>query len=157
APGRRGTTARVAEQARRRGPYGRADRAPHGRHQDRRPRHRSGAGRRPRRGPRRRDGDAGGRCALQGVAHGTFLESASLTARRQVTYRRVTSFKVGSGDREEMPMRKLIRWAGVCGSLVMTGRLLTTAQTPPARAPWTFLVSGDARNCGDVVMPGIAE
>jgi hypothetical protein len=30
------------------------------------------------------------------------------------------------------------------------------AQSPPPGAPWTFAVSGDSRNCGDVVMPGIA-
>ncbi len=27
----------------------------------------------------------------------------------------------------------------------------------PAKGTWRFLVSGDSRNCGDVVMPGIAE
>src|ERR1700688_4533571 len=36
-----------------------------------------------------------------------------------------------------------------------------TAQTAGAQQPasgaWRFLVSGDSRNCGDVVMPGIAE
>jgi hypothetical protein len=26
-----------------------------------------------------------------------------------------------------------------------------------ARPPWHFAVSGDSRNCGDVVMPAIAE
>jgi hypothetical protein len=30
------------------------------------------------------------------------------------------------------------------------------AQSPAPNAPWTFAVSGDSRNCGDVVMPGIA-
>src|SRR5215475_3906105 len=30
------------------------------------------------------------------------------------------------------------------------------AQTPAARE-WHFVVSGDSRNCGDVVMPAIAE
>jgi hypothetical protein len=31
-----------------------------------------------------------------------------------------------------------------------------SAQEPP-NSPWRFLASGDSRNCGDVVMPGIAE
>src|SRR5580700_6995814 len=39
--------------------------------------------------------------------------------------------------------------------------LVLTAQTASAQQPanetWRFLVSGDSRNCGDVVMPGIAE
>src|SRR6202158_5669609 len=30
------------------------------------------------------------------------------------------------------------------------------AQQPPG-VTWRFVVSGDSRNCGDVVMPGIAE
>ena len=37
------------------------------------------------------------------------------------------------------------------------GCLLQAAQNPPATQPWTFVVSGDARNCGDLVMPAIAE
>jgi len=32
----------------------------------------------------------------------------------------------------------------------------TNAQQP-ANGTWRFLASGDSRNCGDVVMPGIAE
>lgn len=28
---------------------------------------------------------------------------------------------------------------------------------PPAATPWNFAVSGDSRNCGDVIMPGIAS
>ncbi|HXA20579.1 MAG TPA: hypothetical protein VN380_26605 [Thermoanaerobaculia bacterium] len=28
--------------------------------------------------------------------------------------------------------------------------------TPPPQAPWQFVVAGDSRNCGDVVMPAIA-
>jgi hypothetical protein len=27
----------------------------------------------------------------------------------------------------------------------------------PARPAWRFVVSGDSRNCGDVVMPGIEQ
>ena len=30
------------------------------------------------------------------------------------------------------------------------------AAQPPARGPWKFAVSGDSRNCGDIVMPAIA-
>src|SRR6202790_4007924 len=32
-----------------------------------------------------------------------------------------------------------------------------SAQEQPSNGPWRFLASGDSRNCGDVVMPGIAE
>ncbi|MGA2356391.1 MAG: hypothetical protein ABSG02_17995 [Terriglobales bacterium] len=34
--------------------------------------------------------------------------------------------------------------------------LLLIAATVPAQQSWTFAVSGDSRNCGDVVMPAIA-
>ena len=37
------------------------------------------------------------------------------------------------------------------------GWRLQAAQNAPAVPEWRFVVSGDARNCGDVVMPGIAE
>src|ERR1700737_5078674 len=43
---------------------------------------------------------------------------------------------------------------------VATLSLLATmpvAAQQPGGAPWRFVVSGDSRNCGDVVMPGIAE
>src|SRR5579862_1792837 len=33
---------------------------------------------------------------------------------------------------------------------------IASAQTPPAGSTWQFAVSGDSRNCGDVVMPTIA-
>ena len=33
----------------------------------------------------------------------------------------------------------------------------TIAQFAQARAPWVFAVSGDSRNCGDLVMPAIAK
>jgi hypothetical protein len=32
-----------------------------------------------------------------------------------------------------------------------------TSAQQPAKGPWNFVASGDSRNCGDVVMPGIAE
>jgi hypothetical protein len=34
---------------------------------------------------------------------------------------------------------------------------IQVAQNTPAATPWQFAVSGDARNCGDIVMPAIAE
>ena len=33
---------------------------------------------------------------------------------------------------------------------------LALAQNQPATGTWTFAVSGDSRNCGDIVMPAIA-
>lgn len=35
--------------------------------------------------------------------------------------------------------------------------LVSLALTAAAQQPWTFAVSGDSRNCGDVVMPAIAR
>jgi hypothetical protein len=37
--------------------------------------------------------------------------------------------------------------------------IVALAQTPPPApdAPWHFVVAGDSRNCGDVIMPAIAE
>jgi hypothetical protein len=54
-----------------------------------------------------------------------------------------------------------------CGCLCGSGSKPTSVGTAPARAPgqasdgrpgesWRFVVSGDSRNCGDVVMPAIA-
>ena len=34
--------------------------------------------------------------------------------------------------------------------------LLLLTAAAQAQQPWTFAVSGDSRNCGDVVMPAIA-
>ena len=48
------------------------------------------------------------------------------------------------------------RLAGFCAAAAIAATCTLAAQTPPA-GPWRFLVSGDARNCGDVVMPAIAE
>ena len=46
-------------------------------------------------------------------------------------------------------------------AFAMASSLLLAARTTPAHQAgnrtWNFLVSGDSRNCGDVVMPGIAE
>jgi hypothetical protein len=41
-------------------------------------------------------------------------------------------------------------------TLSLLATMLVAAQQPGG-APWRFVVSGDSRNCGDVVMPGIAE
>jgi hypothetical protein len=45
---------------------------------------------------------------------------------------------------------------GVKRLLFLTLALATTAATQPA-ASWKFAVSGDSRNCGDIVMPAIAS
>jgi hypothetical protein len=34
---------------------------------------------------------------------------------------------------------------------------MAAAQNPPAARAWQFVASGDARNCGDIVMPAIAD
>ena len=53
------------------------------------------------------------------------------------------------------------RWLGACAAAVAIGTVCAWAaasQAPAAsQGPWRFLASGDARNCGDVVMPAIAE
>src|ERR1035437_5635386 len=35
--------------------------------------------------------------------------------------------------------------------------LMPLAAQPPANGTWKFAVSGDSRNCGDIVMPAIAS
>src|SRR5215472_126349 len=40
--------------------------------------------------------------------------------------------------------------------LLLLTILPTSLHAAPRSAPWTFVVSGDSRNCGDVVMPSIA-
>ena len=35
--------------------------------------------------------------------------------------------------------------------------ILARAQNQPAPGTWKFAISGDSRNCGDIVMPAIAE
>jgi hypothetical protein len=45
----------------------------------------------------------------------------------------------------------------LAAAALWSGWRVHAAQNPPANAPWTFVVSGDARNCGDVVMPAIAQ
>jgi len=46
---------------------------------------------------------------------------------------------------------------GRCVTVVLLIAAVSTgARAAPRAAPWTFVVSGDSRNCGDVVMPSIA-
>ena len=42
---------------------------------------------------------------------------------------------------------------GVCAVALLA---LAPPAVQPAPAPWSFAVSGDSRNCGDIVMPAIA-
>lgn len=42
-------------------------------------------------------------------------------------------------------------------ALLASGWLAQATQNPPTGESWTFLASGDARNCGDITMPAIAE
>ncbi len=52
-------------------------------------------------------------------------------------------------------MRKVLFAAAVFLVLGLAARTASAQQ--PANGPWRFLASGDSRNCGDVVMPGVAE
>jgi hypothetical protein len=40
--------------------------------------------------------------------------------------------------------------------VLLIAAVATAARAAPRSAPWTFVVSGDSRNCGDVVMPSVA-
>ncbi len=51
-------------------------------------------------------------------------------------------------------MRLAFVFALICCGLVL-GAAVSSAQSPSAPV-WSFAVSGDSRNCGDVVMPAIA-
>jgi hypothetical protein len=54
--------------------------------------------------------------------------------------------------------KKAARWRPFLGGIVITALshgVCASAKSPPV-SPWTFTVSGDSRNCGDVVMPSIA-
>src|SRR5262249_53495573 len=42
-------------------------------------------------------------------------------------------------------------------SLILTSLILMLAQARAQSGEWRFAVSGDSRNCGDVVMPAIAK
>lgn len=51
----------------------------------------------------------------------------------------------------------LVNSSRLASIALLIGALSTTVPAaPPRTAAWTFAVSGDSRNCGDVVMPSIA-
>ena len=52
-------------------------------------------------------------------------------------------------------IRRLVLVFVVSWSLTFAAHLTNAQQ--PQNGPWHFDVSGDSRNCGDIVMPGIAE
>ncbi len=52
-------------------------------------------------------------------------------------------------------LKNLSRIAGLALLLAVAARSAGAQQ--PAGEPWHFVASGDSRNCGDIVMPGIAE
>ena len=54
-----------------------------------------------------------------------------------------------------MRIRRVLFAIALAFALSSTPRSASAQQ--PANGTWRFLVSGDSRNCGDVVMPGIAE
>src|ERR1700704_2671529 len=45
----------------------------------------------------------------------------------------------------------------IAGAALSVLAVQPAAAQRPAGGTWLFVVSGDSRNCGDVVMPGIAE
>jgi hypothetical protein len=53
---------------------------------------------------------------------------------------------------------KSSRCGAVVGALLLTGAWAAGAGPGPAPTPtaWTFVVGGDSRNCGDVIMPAVA-
>jgi hypothetical protein len=56
-----------------------------------------------------------------------------------------------------MKVRTMGSWIAAFACLTFIGGTPAHSQSPPAAgSTWTFAVSGDSRNCGDVVMPGIA-
>ena len=49
----------------------------------------------------------------------------------------------------KLPMQKLAR--------ILSILAIALAAQPPGGSTWKFAVSGDSRNCGDIVMPAIAS
>jgi hypothetical protein len=47
--------------------------------------------------------------------------------------------------------------AVLAAGVLSSGWLVRAQQNGASGEPWTFMVSGDARNCGDIVMPAVAE
>src|SRR5579863_4787198 len=54
-----------------------------------------------------------------------------------------------------MIIRRIFLAIAVVFGVALAARTASAQQ--PAHGTWRFLASGDSRNCGDVVMPGIAE
>src|SRR6202051_4832243 len=54
-----------------------------------------------------------------------------------------------------MIIRRILSTIAVVLLLALAAQTASAQQ--PASETWLFLTSGDSRNCGDVVMPGIAE
>jgi len=52
--------------------------------------------------------------------------------------------------------RKVVLLGAVAGLALGLLASVSRPQSLPQQAPWQFAVSGDSRNCGDVVMPAIA-
>jgi hypothetical protein len=65
------------------------------------------------------------------------------------------SILTGMKRRQRKMIPKTVLTIAIAAGLAL-GPSLAYAQES-SNAPWRFLVSGDSRNCGDVVMPGIAE
>jgi hypothetical protein len=56
-----------------------------------------------------------------------------------------------------MKIRKIVFClAAILCAVCLFATHAAAQSAPPAGATWTFAVSGDSRNCGDVVMPGLA-
>lgn len=56
---------------------------------------------------------------------------------------------------EKMTIRTALFANAIAFALALTAQSVSAQQ--PANETWRFLAAGDSRNCGDVVMPGIAE
>ena len=55
------------------------------------------------------------------------------------------------------PWRGWINGLALAAAASWSGWLVQAAQNPPASESWTFVASGDARDCGGIVMPAIAQ
>src|SRR4051794_414783 len=49
------------------------------------------------------------------------------------------------------------RWLAILALWLLLTSYGLAQSTSPQPGPWYFAVSGDSRNCGDIVMPAIAE
>jgi hypothetical protein len=55
------------------------------------------------------------------------------------------------------PTARLLRIATVAGLAICLAATLTAQENRSSNPAWQFAVSGDSRNCGDIVMPAIAQ